>query len=146
MEWEGWYRVDGQWCINVALGFAKNVHLRWPKKRGRRLLHEQSLQFHLPNHNGKKLFLKKYSYFHGFQNTGGSQIVRILCSQGIVLLQKSYWFSTKITIYDFWIFKVPFFSSFSLIKVPFSQINPEFINFSSYLLDIRTIRPKLTSF
>ena len=50
LEWEGWYRVDGQWCINVALGFAKNVHLRWPKKRGRRLLHEQSLQFHLPNH------------------------------------------------------------------------------------------------
>ena len=67
LEWEGWYRVDGQWCINVALGFAKNVHLRWPKKRGRRLLHEQSLQFHLPNHNGKKPFIKKYSYFHGFQ-------------------------------------------------------------------------------
>ena len=68
LEWEGWYRVDGQWCINVALGFAKNVHLRWPKKRGRRLLHEQSLQFHLPNHNGGKPFLKKYPYFYDFQN------------------------------------------------------------------------------
>ena len=50
------------------------------------------------------------------------------------------WFSTKITIYDFWIFKVPFFSSFSLIKVPFLLIiNPKFINFSLYLLHIRTI-------
>ena len=29
------------------------------------------------------------------------------------------WFSTKIAIYDFWIFKVPVFSSFSLIKVHF---------------------------
>ena len=29
------------------------------------------------------------------------------------------WFDTKITVYDFWIFKVPYFSSFSLIKAPF---------------------------
>ena len=57
-------------------------------------------------------------------NTGGPQIVLILCSQGNVLLQKSYyligdWFSTKVAIYDFCIFKVPFFSSFSIIKVLF---------------------------
>ena len=34
-------------------------------------------------------------------NTGGPRIVQILGHQGIVLLQKSNWFSTKIGIWDF---------------------------------------------
>ena len=43
--------------------------------------------------------------------TGTPQIVRFLCPQGTVLFGD--WYRTKIVIYDFWIFKVPFFSSFS---------------------------------
>ena len=44
-------------------------------------------------------------------STGGPQILLFLRPQGTVLFRE--WFSTKIVIYDFWIFKVPFFCSIS---------------------------------
>ena len=48
---------------------------------------------------------------------GNRTIAKIVLSGG--------WFSTKIVIYEFWIFKVPSFSSFSLYKSPlFLIINP----------------------
>ena len=53
--------------------------------------------------------------------TGGPQIVLFLRPQGTILLRKPYYSGTdlvlKITICDFWVFKVPFFAYFQAILI-----------------------------
>ena len=79
-----------------------------------------------------------YACFYPRPYTGGPQIVQILCPQGIVLLQKSYYLGTDLVL------KVQFMT-FGFPKYHFSHISGLHLmtnyGFFFYLFHIWTIRP-----
>ena len=88
--------------------------------------------------NCQLLFTSKYrgsSDSMSFAHPGNCTIEKVILTRD--------WFSTKIAIYDFWIFKVPFFSSFTF---PFFSYLTQNACFFIYLLHIRTIKPWWTCF